>query len=89
MRWGAFRDRKVAAPLKPADHLHAPPPPHSFRDRKVAAPLKRRRLAARAGRGGALPRPKGRGPIEASISPIVIIVPRPFRDRKVAAPLKH
>ena len=63
-----FRDRKVAAPLKRArrprrEHVGRP-----FRDRKVAAPLK---PLGGSGAGpddaGRLPRPKGRGPIEAEL----------------------
>ena len=65
VQFHTFRDRKVAAPLK---HTHAHgrrPRQLPFRDRKVAAPLKPGRTMRATPDEIDLPRPKGRGPIEA------------------------
>ena len=62
---GAFRGRKVAAPLKPTRTAGGRRRGRAFRGRKVAAPLKLREPHIVFGLGYALPRPKGRGPIEA------------------------
>ena len=61
---GSFRDRKVAAPLKLRNACGLCGQRAAFRDRKVAAPLKRHVECAEPAAAG-LPRPKGRGPIEA------------------------
>ena len=62
----------------------------AFRDRKVAAPLKLFLYTPHLQLRFNLPRPKGRGPIEAR-PPCAAGRPRAsaFRDRKVAAPLKQ
>ena len=84
-----FRGRKVAASLKvgvrPAA-LHAVP---RFRGRKVAASLKRARTPNLRPWPPMIPRPKGRGLIEAGQC---ADLPEPlvgFRGRKVAASLKR
>ena len=83
----AFRDRKVAAPLKLPAGGGACARGLAFRDRKVAAPLKRHVGRTPEARG-AIPRPKGRGPIEATAAATWNTAAPTFRDRKVAAPLK-
>ena len=60
-----FRGRKVAAPLKPCLTRSALLAGIAFRGRKVAAPLKHFRSGAMGAGAMTLPRPKGRGPIEA------------------------
>ena len=64
-RFSTFRGRKVAAPLKLIDQNRTWFTATTFRGRKVAAPLKPffARLAVLV--YARLPRPKGRGPIEA------------------------
>ncbi len=84
-----LRDRKVAAPLK---HVRVVGPERvvgDLRDRKVAAPLKLLVGAPDEATGGVSPRPKGRGPIEATGWTPTRRWWRYLRDRKVAAPLKH
>ena len=60
-----FRDRKVAAPLKHFVLAHTERHGIAFRDRKVAAPLKRSPRLGCLHAQACIPRPKGRGPIEA------------------------
>jgi len=64
-----FRDRAVAAPLKPRDERPVARRAVQFRDRAVAAPLKLETVAANASGEAAIPRPRGRGPIEAIFRP--------------------
>ena len=61
-----FRGRKVAASLKPVPSCRHLGYDRGFRGRKVAASLKRRGLPALPVGMAGIPRPKGRGLIEAS-----------------------
>ena len=65
----AFRARAGAAPLKQHDHGDMPDKPKcAFRARAGAAPLKRHNKKAMLVTGTGIPRPRGRGPVEAPTS---------------------
>jgi len=84
-----FRDRAVAASLK---HLHwkrQPARSRQFRDRAVAASLKLEFYDEPRTRMPAIPRPRGRGLIEAFNILSTLPTRWEFRDRAVAASLKH
>ncbi len=86
--WEGFHDREVVAPLK----LHSPEEAnilnYRFHDREVVAPLKRVYGGARMNRRLMIPRPRGRGPIEASHPGWRRRGLGRFHDREVVAPLK-
>ena len=85
-----FRARAGAAPLKPdrpaSAELGDGVP---FRARAGAAPLKQQRLGWAPVINHAIPRPPGRGPVEAAVrSAHLAVAMLPFRARAGAAPLK-
>ena len=86
---GGFLDRKVEASLKLAAPERCTLALHRFLDRKVEASLKPIKLAHGHSSTAAIPRPKGRGLIEArpDEGPLLEAL-QGFLDRKVEASLK-
>ena len=83
-----FRDQLVAAPLKRRANPEKENSRRNFRDQLVAAPLKLAVAASAAPVPPLFPRPIGRGPIEALVQLVLVLVHLHFRDQLVAAPLK-
>ena len=87
-RPAAFHGRKVVAPLDHVRHGVLGTCGQAFHGRKVAAPLKREYRLVNLGTPLGLPRPQGRGPIEASAFSGCFSASSPFHGRKAVAPLK-
>ena len=77
----AFRARAGAAPLKPLNGAELYGAVRSFRARAGAAPLKQGRPGTEVARHFFIPRPRGRGPVEAvatiAVVPLPPNIPRP------------